>query len=311
MSKFVKILYVNELGPNDYDINLLKSLPGVCDVVVADYRYRVGDYRENKDYLSNLRQQWDHSNQFKPKKYDVTSNDLCKFIDMSLNELVNYYLSKVNCIYIAGSRFDPSAEYCMETPKRVNPDIRREQFEIRLMQVAMERGIPTLVICAGMWRIASAFGVKSTALPEVDVRAYHEQWKNVKNPDKNTMLTPGSALQQIHARTKTNMPLQLLVNSTHWRAAPRPEEQHESTAYNRRFITTAWDSKHGTLEAIEAKHNAQLWGMQWHNELVEPGTTNYETHRGILEKLLCNGGMYFSKKQAVCREIKTKLKCKL
>jgi len=308
MPNFVKILYVNEIGPNDEDIKLLQQLPGVKEVVVADYRYRVGDHTENRAYLSQLRCDWESPDCFKPKKYNITADELCKFVDRSLNEQVNYYLSQVDCIYIAGSRFDPSGQYCTENPTRVNPDNRREKFEIRLMQLAMERGVPTLVVCAGMWRIASAFGARTTALPEANVRSYHEQWKTVHNPDKATMLLPGTALQQLHAKTQNSTNFQLMVNSTHWRAVPAPEEQPDWTQYNKLFITTAWDNIYGNVEAIEAKHNAQFWGKQWHKERVQPGAIHYETHRAILEDLLVKGGLFFSRKQEVCEEIRSKRK---
>jgi gamma-glutamyl-gamma-aminobutyrate hydrolase PuuD len=308
MPNAVRILYVNEIGPNDEDLKLLHELPGVNKVIVGDYRYRVGDQEENLAYLEQLRNLWNDPSCFKPKKYNVTADQLCQFVDRDLNEQVHYYLSQVDCIYIAGSRFDPSSEYCMEIPKRVNPDIRRERFEIRLMQLAMERGIPTLVVCAGMWRIASAFGARTMALPEENVRSHHEQWKSVRQPDKSTMLVPGTALQQLHSTTQNNTSFHLLVNSTHWRAVPSPEGQPDWTPYNKRFITTAWDNTYGNVEAIEGKHNAQFWGKQWHKEQVEPGAAHYETHRKILEELLVEGGLFFSRKQAVCREIKSKKK---
>ena len=97
MSKFVKILYVNELGPNDYDINLLKSLPGVCDVVVADYRYRVGNYRENKDYLSNLRRQWDDNNQFKPKNIVITHGHIDHSGEIAKTLVDNNFMPNIYC----------------------------------------------------------------------------------------------------------------------------------------------------------------------------------------------------------------------
>lgn len=303
MPNSVRVLYVNEIGPNDNDLKLLRELPGVKEIIVADYKYRVGDHATNLRYLAQLRRDWNDPRCFKPKKYNVTADELCQFVDRSLNEQVHYYLSKVDCIYIAGSRFDPSAEYCTEHPTRVNPDIRREQFEIRLMQLAMEMGIPTLVVCAGMWRIASAFGARTTALPDAHVRSHHEQWKTVRQPDKATMLVPGTALQQLHSRTQKNMLYDLMVNSTHWRAVPPPETQPEWMPYHKRFITTAYDKTYGNVEAIEAKHNAQFWGKQWHKELVEYGATHYETHRKTLEELLVKAGLFFSNKQQVCKEI--------
>jgi gamma-glutamyl-gamma-aminobutyrate hydrolase PuuD len=322
MPKSVRILYVNEMGPNDADLKLLQQLPDVKSVVAADYKYRVGDHSENLAYLEKLRRDWDNPLCFKPKKYNVTADDLCQFVDRSLDEQVHHYLSKVDCIYIAGSRFDPSSRYCTEQPTRVNPDIRREQFEMRLMKLAMERGIPTLVVCAGMWRIASTFGARAMALPETDIRSYHEQWKPVGQPDKRTLLVPGTALHALHLKAQNIKPwkssvnifdwlgfffTRLLVNSTHWLAVPRPEDE-VGTEYNRRFITSAKDIEHGNVEAIEAKHNAQFWGVQWHPELVKSDSLHYETHREILENLLVKGGLFFRRKQAVCEEIKLKKK---
>lgn len=320
----VKVLYVKELGPGkSNEIALLRTLPWVSEVIVADYRFKVGNEQQNAHFLHNLYHQWD-------EKSTISKRDICKYINLSLDDLVKLYLQLgVDCIFIAGSANDPSAQYCNEAPTRITPDIRREQFELKLISMAKHRGIPLLAVCAGSWRLTNAYGAKTYVVKE-DVRL-HENWDAARHPDNLTLLKPGSVLQQIHVAAQRNkdikfiegkalktlerreqpnrnfLPQYLKVNTTHWRVSPQPETQH-GTEFHRTFETAAIDLKHGTVESYEFKHGAPVLAVQFHPEYVIPhvqqkdGSSviveDYKTHRSILD-FLVESGLTFSRKRQI------------
>jgi gamma-glutamyl-gamma-aminobutyrate hydrolase PuuD len=326
----INILYVNEIGPGKSSIlNLLKNIHGVKEVIDADYRFRVGEHRENQQFLATLYSQWNRE--------DLASKEeICRFTDLSLEELVDHYLNRADCIFISGSRFDPSSQYCSETPTRPSPDIRREAFEIRLMQKAKSQGIPLLAVCAGSWRLTSAYGGKTFAVPDEHVK-YHEEWGGAeRNPDRTALLKSKTMLHGLHSAAQRNKTLifsggvaqkhlanssnpnqeyatnSIAVNSTHWRVSPPPESQ-PGTDFNRHFETTALDAVHKTVEAYESKFGAPTIAVQWHPELVLPEVRNkdgsrsivpaYKTHRMLLEGLV-ESGLSYKRKKTVLRDLK-------
>jgi gamma-glutamyl-gamma-aminobutyrate hydrolase PuuD len=278
----IKILYVKDPGAGTRsEIEVLRSLPWVQEVIVAEF-----------------------------------NNDVAQ------------YAAQADCIFIAGSSYDPSAEYCCETPTRPPANTHREAFELKIIRIAKEHGIPLLAVCAGSWRLTNAHGSKTYAVPLQDV-PMHEEWATVRMPDKLTHLRPGTMLHNIHleaqrsrtilfsadgkaqkklGRTVNNSPFNpntLPVNTTHWRVSPTPESQL-GTEFNARFETSALDARHGTVEGYESKHGVPTMAVQWHPEYVIPqirkpdGSTMileaYKTHRNILDTLAETGVTYHRKR---------------
>lgn len=325
----VRVVYIKELGPGKQsEIELLKNIPWVKDVISADYRFRIGNDNKNAIYIHNLAARWD-------PKSTVPVTDVMQYVNKSLNELVQFYLSQADCIFIAGSSYEPSAEHCEGLAGRYTPDIRREQFELAFIKAAKQKGIPLLAVCAGTWRLANAYNVKTLMVPEEKV-LHHERWKPVRHPDKVTYLKPGTMLHGIHIAAQKNKeiifsagkaqkplgnratpntnfdPSILHVNTTHWRICPTPESQ-DNTEYQRYFETTAIDVDHGTVEGYESKYGTPTLAVQFHPEYVIPhvrkkdGSTvvveDYKTHRSILDSLIASG-LTFSRKQKVMHELK-------
>lgn len=325
----VTVLYTKEFGPGrDEEIKLLKTLPWVKNVIAADYRFKVGSDAENLAYINMLRQQWNSN-------ISVPFDSMCYSDHRNLDELIAHYIPQADCIFVAGSSFDPSQEYCFGTPKRITPDKRREQFELKLIKAAKERGIPLLAICAGSWRLTNAYGVKTIPVAEHTVTR-HEQWEPVRDPDRKTYIAPNTMLRGIHVTAQNNReiifsegkaqkkllarngssttfdPKFLHVNSTHWRVSPYPEVCH-NTEFNKTFETAAIDIEHGTLEGYESKRGAPIMALQWHPEYTIPyvkkkdGTwavvEDYKTHRHVLDSLV-ESGLTFSRKRMMHKELK-------
>lgn len=338
-NKKVRVLYVHRLGLGaKKDIEIIQSLPNVEKIVLADFHFRVGSDEENRAYLENLSEK--HINY-----YTRNGKDPKHFVDKSCDELINEYLPQVDAVYIAGSRFDPSPKHCMDQPKKSLADIRREEFEIKLIQKASERGIPMLAICAGSWRLANAFGGKTIALSEEHTKKHLKE--NMRLMSDYITIKSGTMLHGIHTAAQANKSIvqkttvdagkskivaeknlvssneknenfndqELYVNSTHWRVTKFPEHQ-PFTEFGHRFETSAQDPDTKTLEAFESKYGTPIIGVQFHPEYSIPlfiekdGSycivQDYKTHRSILESWIESGQSY-RHKQELQSEIKNHL----
>ncbi len=295
----VNLLYVKEIGPGkQYEIETLENLPLVKKVIVADYSLQ-------------------NNNKFNLKK------------------LVNYYLLQADCIFIAGSAFDPSPRYSSNKTTRIAPNTDREDFEIALLNEAKKRGLPILAVCAGSWRLTNAYGAQTYSVPEQNVHQ-HERWDDARNPDEVIKIKPQTMLSGIHIHAQKNKqivfsyegkalknlvnstiantnfdPHRLKVNTTHWRVSPLPESQI-GTEFNFLFETSAISVEHDTVEFYESKYGVPIYAKQFHSEYTIPEVSlkngnkivvnDYKTHRGIIEAFIENG-LTFRRKQNVIKQI--------
>jgi gamma-glutamyl-gamma-aminobutyrate hydrolase PuuD len=321
----VKMLCIKRFDPDSRKyIKVLSGLPFVEEVVEADFHYRVGTTEENKAFLKSL--PLSHRSYY--KKFNI---DPEYFIDKSLEELVDDYLSQVDMVYIPGSSFDPEAEHCVDHPKNGSPDVRRERFEIQIIKRAKEHGIPVLAVCAGSWRLANVFGGKTIGLPPQEV-AMHEKWDGIRDMTEPTELMEGSSLHHIHLNAQQNRSIVyqdgraerelaitkdkyqnfnkgiLKVNTTHTRVSLKPEDQ-PNTAFHRFFKTSAIDQMTKTVEAFESEYGVPMMGVQFHPEYAIPAlrdangggreVEDYKTHRSILTAFVQAGLAYKSKKNVL------------
>jgi len=115
---------------------------------------------------------------------------------MSLEDSIQTYLDSVDAIYIPGIGVDPSPEFCVDTPSRPAPDPRRESFELALIDGARTRGMPIFAVCAGTWRLASAYGGKTAALVG-DSLALNNQPTKLREDVHNISVRQGTMLAGI------------------------------------------------------------------------------------------------------------------
>jgi gamma-glutamyl-gamma-aminobutyrate hydrolase PuuD len=310
------------------DLEILSKLPGVAQVVQADFHFQPDDL----SFFENLPDQ--HKEYYAKQGLDYT-----KTTGQNLEQTVERYLKGVDAIYIPGAAFDPSENYRLDPtdykPKE-SPDPRREQFELALIQKARERGIPVLAVCAGSWRLANAFGGKTVALSP-DETKIHDQWERLRENVHDISVQPDTYLDAVRREAQryeakptpkgSPLPLQkelqktsnptkdnnvkLVVNSTHWRAVHHVNGEVTGAP---ELQVSATDGSN-IAEAIEPKYpgHAPMIGVQFHPEYIIPAritsdktieiNPDYPFHKTILDNFVKAAETYHLK-QEVMKQIK-------
>jgi putative glutamine amidotransferase len=125
-------------------------------------------------------------------------------------------------------------------------DVRRDDFEVRLVLGSRDRAMPLLGVCRGAQVLNVALG---GTLREIDD---HRQDTGLSRPSHSIAIDPSSGLSRIVGA------VELKVNSFHrW----GPEALGEG-------LRTVARSEDGAVEAIEATTNWWALGVQWHAELL-------------------------------------------
>lgn len=156
----------------------------------------------------------------------------------------------------------------------------RARYELRLLAIARDRGIPVLAICAGSWRLLESYGGKVRTL-EVTSRNKHK----AANPTDTWTLS--HALKLLGGKTLVKLMEKkgVLVsgvtidvsdvNSTHWAVAsttPDGSTLASGASDPSKFLEiTAQDPDTNTVEAFEALFGTPVMGIQWHPESYLPG----------------------------------------
>jgi gamma-glutamyl-gamma-aminobutyrate hydrolase PuuD len=189
--------------------------------------------------------------------------------------------------------------------------VSRAGYELRLLGIARNRGIPILAVCAGSWRLLESYGGKVRTL-EIEPRNRHkaakpaDTWKiensirlvgaktliklmmaKGKQPDRPEirLTSPEGQETTLVSSTKTVQG----VNSTHWAVAsttPRitltTPQGETSTLVESNLARgsgtpsdlleiSAFDVDTDTVEAFESLYGSPTMGIQWHPEGYLPG----------------------------------------
>lgn len=156
-------------------------------------------------------------------------------------------------ILIGGADIHPS--YYNEEPieQLGEVDSLRDVYDIALIRLAAQRGVPMLGICRGEQLINVAFGGTlyqdiPTQYPDTTVRHHQKEPSSVAT--HTVCLLPGSVMAQITGR------VQLFTNTHHHQAV-------KDVAPG--FRITAWTTD-SIPEAIESTDGRPIWGVQFHPE---------------------------------------------
>lgn len=167
--------------------------------------------------------------------------------------LINDYLDTVDVLLVPGGGFaSPSDWY--ENPKgemAYEPSSRLE-FDLAILEKALERDMPVLGICAGMQLLAGLKGCKMThnVHERYDTKIDHMNGKPAEEMCHPIAITEGSLLASIYGQKE------IMVNSAHCEAMVSCPDEVKITA-------TAPD---GVIEAIELPVYQFAIGVQWHPE---------------------------------------------
>jgi putative glutamine amidotransferase len=146
-------------------------------------------------------------------------------------------------------------------------DPARDAFDIRLLEVAVERDMPVLATCRGMQVLNVALGgslVQHVPAVTGQDHDHNELWRE---PVHRVKIEPDSHLAEALGATE------LEVNSIHHQAV-------EEAAPGTRAVAWAEDD---TIEAIELPASPQVVAVQWHPELLEDQPEQQGLFRQLVE----------------------------
>lgn len=167
-------------------------------------------------------------------------------------EFVARWLHQVDGLVLAGGGdIDPSHYGNNGHETIYNLDQDRDQTEMALARLALQRRVPTLAICRGMQVVNVALGgTLHPHLPDI----YGEQVEHRVAPrdpvDHGVGIEPGSRLAAIMGTSK--------VHTSSW--------HHQSVdRLGAGLKAVAW-ADDGCIEALELDHNDRFIAVQWHPE---------------------------------------------
>jgi putative glutamine amidotransferase len=134
------------------------------------------------------------------------------------------------------------------TVKKIEP--RRDELELKLLDIAIKKKVPILGICRGMQLINVYFGgTLYQDIPKLKLKYPH---KSTIFPLTRVKIEKRSKLFKILNRST------IYVNSIHHQAVDKLGKNLRVNAYDRNRI----------VEGIESVDNRYLIGVQWHPEYI-------------------------------------------
>ena len=165
-------------------------------------------------------------------------------------------LQRLDGALISGGNFDIHPSYYGETPIRALGAIKqdRTEFELELVDLALNQDLPLLGICGGAQAINVALGGSlyqdiATQLPNA---AKHEQGAKRDKGGHPIIIHPATHLRQI-VRKRT-----LEVNTTH----------HQAVRKVGKGLVVNATAEDGLIEGLESSNHRFVLGMQWHPEIL-------------------------------------------
>lgn len=171
-------------------------------------------------------------------------------------ELIGALVPLMDALVVTGGAFDiDPALYGATTQHRIDaPKPARTHFERTLIEAALARRRPVFGVCGGLQLLNVVLG--GTLLQDIGAQVEgaleHEQPTSPAGPHHDVELTPGGLLSRLTGRR------QAPVNSTHHQAVDRLGRGLEVEAR----------SPDGVIEAIALAGRPEVFGVQWHPELL-------------------------------------------
>lgn len=163
-------------------------------------------------------------------------------------------LELLDGVVVSGGHFDvdPSLFSATARHETVATKPERTEFELALLQGALDRDLPLFAICGGEQLLNVALGgTLIQHIPdEVPQALLHEQNNPKDEAAHEVSLVPGTLLQRLLGQRT------IAVNSTH----------HQAVAEVGRDLTTCARAPDGVIEAIERRGARFCLGVQWHPE---------------------------------------------
>lgn len=176
------------------------------------------------------------------------------------------YTALLDGLVVTGGAFDIGPEEYGEAAREGLGEIKpaRTRFERRILESALDAGLPVLGVCGGMQLLNVVLGGSLIQhIPaEVENALPHEQAHDPREPAHAVDVVGGSLLATLCGEASVE------VNTTHHQAVAKPG----------RGLRVSGRAPDGVVEAIEHESARFVLGVQWHPELLSSrhGTALYE-----------------------------------
>ena len=182
-------------------------------------------------------------------------------------DLVDDVIGAVHGILLTGGGdLQPSRYGAKPVPETHGVDPARDDFDIRLLELAMDADLPVLATCRGMQVVNVALGgslIQHVPAATGQVHDYYDRWREGVHKVK---IEPDSHLAEALGATEVE------VNSIHHQAV-------DEAAPGTRAVAWAEDD---TIEAIEMPGSPHVVAVQWHPELLE----DWPEQQGLFRQLV-------------------------
>jgi len=165
-------------------------------------------------------------------------------------------LQRLNGLLISGGNFDIHPSYYGEKPINALRTIKRErtEFELELVDLALNQDLPLLGICGGAQAINVALGgsLYQDIATQLPLANNHEQGAKKDHGGHPIKIISGTCLRQIVQKHT------LEVNTTH----------HQSIKRTGKGLVVNATAEDGLIEGIESPRHRFVLGVQWHPEVL-------------------------------------------
>lgn len=165
-------------------------------------------------------------------------------------------LQRLDGVLISGGNFDIHPSYYGEKPIRALGVVKKErtEFELELIDLALNQNLPLLGICGGAQAINVALGgsLYQDIVTQLPNATKHEQGAKRDKGGHPILIHSGTHLRQIVQKQT------LEVNTTHHQAVRR---------VGKGLVVNA-TAEDGLIEGLESSDHRFVLGVQWHPELL-------------------------------------------
>lgn len=143
-------------------------------------------------------------------------------------------------------------------PEVTETNAARDEFEMSLLDEALERDMPVLAICRGHQLLNVAFG--GSLLQHIESRAHEDV--DLVSTEHDVTLVPGTRLHRAYGVER------LHVNSRHHQAVT-PDRLAPG-------LTVSATTDDGLVEGFESVNHTWVVGVQWHPERPDPHIPGFD-----------------------------------
>ena len=200
------------------------------------------------------------------------------------NELIELLNMLDGVIFTGGEDYDPAYYNERPIPQMGTINAPRDKFDIKLLQLAAERGIPVLGICRGAQLINIVFGgslYQDLPAQYVDTSIRHRQRQSSTEASHAVIVEDHTVFADI---VKDRM---LMVNSSHHQAV-------KDVARGFRVVGRSPDKVVEAIEKIDDDH--WILGVQFHPEMR---VTSDMAMRRIFQRFISEAGSFENKNRTV------------